>query len=335
MLRHLFLVTMVLILRQGTSFSAPAWQDVAELEIQFAEADSLLAETVAERDSLAQEASRLATEISELKEKGKLNYFLRNRLESLLRSSQHLSRKLDASDRRVAERQAQLHEVGTKLLEAYEKEIQARLSQLQRGGAGQRGALSADLDVLRRKQARLRQRLQQPTPPIRLVPVKIDPSDTPAEIRRKADLLRDQEDKLRARQRWLQRKTTEISEELELRQRLGEFVAEVSLFDPSEEGLSDESGRAAAELPAAGVVDRAFEASLGAQTVSGLFLTPRQWEALASPQIFSESELKELLQALKDQDRKLSVQADSLRTLARKFVETAKAYEAGKEPEPR
>lgn len=332
--RTLFLVVIALGLVAAPS-QALSQTSLHVLEGRFLQADSLFRAELAHRDSLSRQAEELANRIADLKSQPKLNYFQRRRLESLLRNSQQLSRRIEDADRLLSQREERRGRLGTELLAAYAKAIGTKLAMIEKAPADETTRLSAELEALRMKQARLQQRLAEPAPPIRLVPVRIDSQDTAVDIRQKADLLRDQEDKIRARRRWLERKARQIASEVELRQRMREFVDEVALFDPTEEGLSDQAVRAASQPAITSVRSEADRAFGQVSAPANLFLTPRQWEALSSPGRFSQPELQALLKALKKEQSKLAAQADSLHQLATRFTQRAEALEHTRRPDPK
>lgn len=335
LLRRVLILSLISALFIGER-DAVAQTGLATLEVRFERADSLLRATLSHRDSLAAKAAKLASEISELKAGGDLNYFQRSRLESLLRDSQQLSRGLEAAERQISEYDRSMREIGNDLLDAYGEAIQEKVSGIERASATARSSLTAELELLRKRQARLQGRLAQSYPRIRLVTVEIDSQDTPSEIRRKADLLRDQADKLSARRTWLQKKAKEIASEVDLRRRMSEFVDEVTLLDPTDEGLSGDAVQAAAKgVPAEAVPsNRLSDVQAGQPPATGLFLSPRQWEGLVNPGQLSDSELRTLLKTLEKEGERLASQADSLGQVARDFNKRAKAFEGAKQSEP-
>jgi len=104
-----------------------------------------------------------------------------------------------------------------------------------------REQIARELQQCREWQRRCQAWLEQPPPPIIIYQVEAQPQDTPETLRRKADFLRDQSDRLRREVNRLETKITGIRDETQMRQRVADFAEDLSLLDPNREGVASPS----------------------------------------------------------------------------------------------
>ncbi|NIR51011.1 hypothetical protein GWN42_23890, partial [candidate division KSB1 bacterium] len=179
-------------------------------------------------------------EIRGLKDKETLNYFQRQKLEGLLRTSQDVSRDIAAIDAEIRTLNESLEKLGRRLIGRYDAEIKNKLEELERERISEqtRREVLAEIQVLRDKSAQIKERIGMPSlESIRLSKLNIEPDDSPRQIEQKADLLKDQEDKLRRLANRMRIQANELQKELRVRTRINEFVADISTFDQQEEAL--------------------------------------------------------------------------------------------------
>jgi chaperonin cofactor prefoldin len=77
--------------------------------------------------------------------------------------------------------------------------------------------------------------------PIIIYEVEAKPEDTPETLRRKADFLRDQVDRLQREVKRVDAKLAEINERTKVHERVGDLLTDLSLSDPSREGVTNVS----------------------------------------------------------------------------------------------
>jgi len=104
-----------------------------------------------------------------------------------------------------------------------------------------REQIGRELQQCREWQRRCQAWLEQPPPSIMIYQVEAQPDDTPETLRRKSDFLRDQSDRLRREVKRLETKITGIRDETQVRRRVADFAADLSLLDPNREGVASPS----------------------------------------------------------------------------------------------
>lgn len=193
-----------------------------------------------EQQVLSLQADSLAKDIQRRKQQ--TPSLLRERgLDAALRFSQTLADSLQALQTREQRLDFALRQKAEALLKILNDDI-ARL--VKQGEAlkhdknlSQREQVTRELEQCRHWQRRCQQWLEQPSPAIIIYQVEALPGDTPETLRRKADFLRDQADRLRRDVKRLDTKIADIRDETQLRQRVGDLVTDLSLLDPNREGV--------------------------------------------------------------------------------------------------
>lgn len=299
--------------------------NILELETRLARLDSTRQVLEDERRRLSERLASVAGEIRALRDQHELNYFEHQRLQRLLKDSQSLTRRMEAMD---AEQQslAQRYEaIGRQLLKLYEAEIRKRLDRLEG-----REAEPQEIEALQRLRAR-RDTLQQALAPqdltqVRIPRLEIEPGDSPTDLGQKADLLKDQEEKLRHLAIRVREQMDDLREELQLRRRLDDLVTDVALFDQQEEALGNlTSGSSTVELNAPDTEVR------GTRSVSR---RPPELLLVAEMDLdvsrLSRDDLQAVLEQLQAQRQRVESLADSLAARAEKFYEAAEQRKPNK-----
>jgi hypothetical protein len=198
----------------------------------------------ARRDSLNERASALAAETNRLKEKlaERTVSLDQYRLEEALRRSQALADSLDAAGTSLAGLDRRLADLRRTAGEAYSAALDSLSQALETAGnQGERRVLLKSIEKLRQARASLSQTAEpgasrRPGEPalgleqLREVAL-ITPQDSQEEIREKADFLSDVAGRWSRALEQIRKGIGRLSDEKEIRQRLGEFAQEISLFD--------------------------------------------------------------------------------------------------------
>jgi hypothetical protein len=181
------------------------------------------------------ELSALSARIETLKAEAKGKLLPGGELDAALKRSQELSGVLTELAQRASAGEAELEAANLSLLEGLSAELTRLRADFDRQtDRNQRKAL---IDQMRRVRAE-RDALRQTLPATKLPALDaVRPSDDPEELLEQADLLRDNEEKLRRELKALERRIAERREELELDRRMQRFLGEESMFDDSDRRL--------------------------------------------------------------------------------------------------
>ena len=189
-------------------------------------------------DQLAQrnELSVLSSRIETLKAGSKGRVLPGTELDLSLKRSQELSTTLTSLARQVATSEAELHTATLALLEGLSAELTRMGAELERASsdpAARRKALLA-MKALREERENLRTQL-----PAAMVPGlgAWQPSDDPTVLLEQADLLRDNEEKVRRELKAVETRLAERREEARLDRQMQQFMGEESMFDDQDRRL--------------------------------------------------------------------------------------------------
>jgi len=300
-----------------TLISLPAMAQISERARLQAELDDLsttLARLHKKQQLLSAQADSLAEDIQRLK--SKTPSLLQERtLDGMLRFSQILADSLQTSQARAQRIDSAIRQKTEVLLKILNSDI-ARLvkqgEELKRNkNVNQREEVARVLIQYREWQRRCQEWLEQPPPAIIIYQVEARPDDAPETIRRKADFLRDQADRLRREVKRLDAKISDIRDETQVRRRVADLATDLSLLDPNREGVSNPaSGNLTAE--ALGVDDRGARNSMAdfANTSNSQLPIYQNWPAQLGDLSFDD--LEKWRGKLERQKKQRQVQADSL-----------------------
>ncbi|MGH7599254.1 MAG: hypothetical protein ACREOI_23090, partial [bacterium] len=156
--------------------------------------------------------------------------------------------------------------------------------------------------------------LEQPPPAIIIYEVEAKPEDTPETLRRKADFLRDQSDRLRREVKRLDGKIAEIKDETQVRERVADFASELALLDPNREGVSGGASSTGELGVSAPNVESDFRQEA---SNNNLTLSPSQFAWPGKLGELSFDDLERWRGTLDQQKKRRQAQADSLVQRAR------------------
>lgn len=181
------------------------------------------------------ELSSLSAQIETLKAASKGKLLPGSELDSALKRSQELSGALSELAQKVSGREAELESANVALLDGLSSELTRLRAEFDRqGDRNVRKNLIGQLRKLRAERDALRQTL-----PASKIPTldAVRPSDDPEELLEQADLLRDNEEKLRRELKSLDARIAERRDEVELDRRMQRFMGEESMFDDGDRRL--------------------------------------------------------------------------------------------------
>jgi hypothetical protein len=192
---------------------------------------SLRAEQLKQRSELSTLSSRIET----LKAASKGKLLPGGELDAALKHSQELSGALSDLAQQVSGREAELENANLALLDGLSSELTRLRADFDRQtDRSVRKGLIDQMRKLRVERDALRQTL-----PATKVPTldAVRPSDDPEELLEQADLLRDNEEKLRRELKTLDARIAERRQEAELDRRVQRFMGEESMFDDGDRRL--------------------------------------------------------------------------------------------------
>ncbi len=194
-----------------------------------------------QRTPLIRAGDSLAALIQPLRAKSNLNIFQRQRLESLLTESQTLTEKINGLDQHLAELETSYQAGLIQLVTWYEQQIDLSLNVLKNKKLSPEQQRLQYQKISQWQQAReiYAPRIKAATPALNFDPgLEVLETDSYQKIRQKTELLKDQMDKIQARLRVVENRTTKLKKEYELRTRLKELITDTWLFDHRNENLT-------------------------------------------------------------------------------------------------
>ncbi len=214
------------------------------------------------------ELDAVAAQIAQSKGQAKGKLLPGRQLQDLLRRSQELSNKLTNLATAIATQETELQHRNGLLLEALSQEI-ARLRHDWETSKGRddRNDLVRAMRSLRSEQQRIRG--TQPATTLPTFAGSKASSDDPEDLLEQADTLRDSEDKVRRQLQALNAQIADAREQRDLERRMGEFLADQSIFDEHDRRFRTQAGGSSA--PTVG------------SPVSGVARSPGTVDSPASP----------------------------------------------------
>jgi prefoldin subunit 5 len=216
--------------------SVPAWA-AGQVDALRAQTKSLQEQVTSlrhEQLSRRNELSQLSARIETLKAEKKGALLGGGELDRALKQSQELSGSLTELAGRMSSREAELETAELALVDSLSaslSDLRARYDRLT--DRGQRREVLEQMKALKSERERLRAAL----PAAKLPTLAVKPSDDPEELLEQADLLRDNEEKVRRELKALKTRQAEARQERELDRRVRGFLGEESMFDDQDRRL--------------------------------------------------------------------------------------------------
>jgi chaperonin cofactor prefoldin len=321
-IKHIFAI---LILAGGLSANLGA-QDMISQEKEWARLDSLIQDASKQRSALSRELAAYAKEIQELKSQSKRSYFQQQRLERLLKDSQDVANQIEKLDSQIHSLQRSYLRTANRLVYLYDSEISKGLKQLenQKLESARQRELLAEVERLRRRSELVKEKAGQSKLAQHNIPaLKIEPDDSPKQIEQKADLLKDQEDKLRVSAQQVEKQARDLKKEMELRTRMNDLVTDLAMFDQQEEALGNVNTFDVQQINPESATDLTVggtRSETGRFTEQTLIFGQKDFDFSA----LSPEQLEEVIANLKKHEERLKAQADSLARQAEAFYKAAK-----------
>ncbi len=203
-----------------------------------------------EQLSKRNELSMLSSRIEALKAESKGKLLPGSELDQALKRSQELSGTLTELAQKLSSREGELEGANLSLVEGLSAELNRLRAEFDR--QSDRAARKALIDQMRKLRSE-REAVRAAIPSAKLPSLEtLRPSDDPEELLEQADLLRDNEEKVRRELKMIEGRITQRREEVELDRRMQRFMGEESMFDDQDRRLRlQRKDLAAGEAPAA------------------------------------------------------------------------------------
>lgn len=301
--------------------TAPALQ---EQESNYAAYSDSVKTLSAHIRNLRQQIDENFAKIETLKKHGKLNYLQEQNLEGLLQESQSLSNKMNEAEAKLQRVRGKYVGLGKELIALYSSEITATLQAIEVPGTEmtKKQRHYKLVEGLRKKKTRVELEIGDRKPlGVQMSHIEILPSDSPKKVRQKADLLKDQEDKLRRLASQIKKRHKDLQNELKLRSRMGELVSDLEIFDQQEEFATGslDKGADAANFGPETTVDYGTARALDASSQTAILVGQKAFDF----ENLSVDEVEAVMEDLLIQQKRTLTQADSLARQAEIFYRTA------------
>jgi hypothetical protein len=191
----------------------------------------LRSEQLAKRNELSTVSSR----IEGLKAESKGKLLPGSELDQALKRSQELSGTLTELAQRLTSREVELESANVSLVEGLSAELNRLRAEFDR--QADRAARKTLIDQMRKLRSE-REAIRASLPATKLPALEtLRPTDDPEELLEQADLLRDNEEKVRRELKALESRIAQRREEVELDRRMQRFMGEESMFDDQDRRL--------------------------------------------------------------------------------------------------
>ena len=277
-----------------------------------------------DRAVLNQKSDSLALLVHELKTEESLNIFQRQRLEKLLMISQMIDLELTELDRDMAESKKQFQLLLEEIVDWYDKQIEDILKESKTNTQDSDNYKDKYKQLKELKEERDKYSKKLKPQSVNLTAgtdVNINEFDNYERIIQKADLLKDQEDKIRNQGQFVNQQVNDLHKEMKLRSRMNELIADTYLMDyHSEKPLVSAQLKGAKEIDNTYIKTDERESSLSAASpVNATDMLILQTDVSK----ISNLDMEVYIQRLKQLEIQLIKSADSLGAKAKQFYEAA------------
>lgn len=218
-------------------------QKTIKLEQQASLIEAELTELLQKKRQLEQESDSLAKELSTLRmgPTSTLGILDRYKLEEKLKDSQTLSRDLQSCEKELTKARERYREAAEELIMLYNREIKTIIERI---NTKSDKSESAYLQSLYDKRNKWREKIpERSSGSLILFDVTIDSLDSPRRVREKADLVKDMEEDVRSKVKLLEKRLSELKEEKKIRDKMGDFLQEITMFTDRERGRAPGTAR--------------------------------------------------------------------------------------------
>jgi len=274
-----------------------------------------------DQSKLIQQSDSLAILIQDLKKKQSLNIFQRQKLEDLLKSSQQLEQDIIEVEQKIASLDHEHQLVLKQLIDYYDREIEKIIDIQKRQPLppGQQKTQYQRLTALKTDRNKYLRKIKSNLINVQMNrEIRIEKTDSYQAIKQKADLLKDQEDKIRKQLKSVEKKVADLENELKLRNRMNELISDTYLLDrPNETLLPPAQANATREA------DQMFNTIKNSELQNMSLSDISNFLITTDVNVISNLDLDYYIQDLKHVKTMLNRSADSLHVEADQFYKAA------------
>jgi hypothetical protein len=277
------------------------------------------------RSRIQKDGEAVAARLDLLRSKEVLSPKEHRQMEKWLQTSQRLDGEMDGLRKAVADCEKRRDASVGRLIDAIQAELAGIREEAQNGDSRRNSEwVAAMQDLLNRKTAWESRLSAGPAPVRQSDPVRIQPWNSPGEIRLKGNLLQDEVESTREEMRRIDQRLRSLREERDVRRNVAELSRELALFNEQDElvGRRMETGGTAQKEAfddrgnPIGIQTGSYGEGAGPELPSG-------WVAEGSGVESDPADLDGRLDRLEKYRRRLAVRADSLAVRARWFLKKA------------
>lgn len=270
-----------------------------------------------EKLKMLHQSDSLAVLIQQLKSNQDMNIFQRRRLEQLLKSSQEFDQKISEIDQKIDKLDHEYQAIVREIVSWYDGQIANIIGNAKSKKLSQQ--MSQQLTGWNSERSQYLKKIKQNQVHFQLIrPIEIEDSDSYQTIRQKADLVKDQEDKLRKQIKSVVKRVAELQTDLKLRNRMNELISDTYLMDqPTEKFLPQNQARGANDNATYSEADKSkAQSSTSFDVVDNLLLR-------TDISTISNLDVESYIRNLQQMKLQLGQSADSLRSIADQFYQAA------------
>ncbi|MBC8182163.1 hypothetical protein H8E88_13700 [candidate division KSB1 bacterium] len=323
-MKRIIIITSLLLIATTGLLLAQSSQEKQWQEKIF-EREKQIENHIAKRAQLMYIGDSLTSAIQIFKGEKRLNVFQRQQLEQLLKSSQINNQQLKKQDQEIIQTEKLYQDELQIIIQWHEGKIDSLLALQKMKTKKIDGSIIKKLAGLKTERDYYLKKLKPRF--LKKVPgntITISEFDSYQKIRQKADLLKDQEEKIRKQKQLLTSQTADLDNELKLRSRMNELISDTYLMDydsdiPSQSAMAmDEKSGRNQNLD----FNEAVYVGYGATEASPIDATDILI-LYADVSEFSTMDLELYIQRLRAVEKQLGKSADSLQIKANLFYQAA------------
>lgn len=323
MIRNISTYISILLFLMAPAFSFSDDKGIEVIEREIIQLDSILVALQSQSREMTARAGEIARQISELRQEEPLSFFNRQRLESLLKESLTLTQAIETLQLRIKRNQENAQSRRRILTNLYDQQIEQLLKLLDsKPAAEQQKFILTKIQKIKRKKEKVQATLfRQPFYSIQPgIVLKIDENDTPESLKRKADFLKDREDRYRKIADQLGERIDKFEKERMLRERMSDFISDIALFDHQDDPLQNTETALANNQtePAADEYSERNGKAVENQQSEGYYFLNAETQIPFS-QSLTTNDLDGLIEKMKQEQEKFQKAADSLSLQAEQF----------------
>ena len=274
-----------------------------------------------EKSKLISQGDSLAAVIQDLKNKPSLNIFQRQKLEALLKSSQQLQQSIFEIDQKLDSIDHNHQAILNQLIDYYNKEIKRMVDNqnIKQLPSAQQTKWYQQLTDLKSERDGYLRKIKPSIVNVELAgEIRIKQSDGYYTIKQKADVLKDQEDKIRKQVKIVEKKMADFENERKLRNRMNELISDTYLLDkPAETVLQAAQTSVTRERDQTfSTIEKSELENMSLSDISNFLIT-------TDLNAISNLDLDYYIQDLKQLKKMLNRSADSLGMAADQFYNAA------------